>query len=66
MYLAMSGPYLLKKETHCTTVLDQLMKDEIFTDVTLTAEGQNIKAHKVSLFCMKGVIGIFILPCVCV
>lgn len=43
------GPYLLKKETHCSTVLDQLMRDETFTDVTLTAEGQSLRAHRIVL-----------------
>lgn len=43
----MIGPYLLKKETHCTTILDQLLRDDTFSDVTLTAEGQSIRAHKV-------------------
>lgn len=41
------GPYLLKKETHCSTVLDQLMRDDTFTDVTLTAQGQSLRAHRV-------------------
>ncbi|KAG0716866.1 Broad-complex core protein isoform 6 [Chionoecetes opilio] len=40
------GPYLLKKDAHCSTVLDQLMRDETFTDVTLTAEGQSLRAHR--------------------
>ncbi|KAB7506820.1 CGG triplet repeat-binding protein 1 [Armadillidium nasatum] len=43
---SMIGPYLLKKETHCTTILDQLLRDDTFSDVTLTAEGQSIRAHK--------------------
>ncbi|KAK4314325.1 hypothetical protein Pmani_014393 [Petrolisthes manimaculis] len=43
------GPYLLKKETHCTTVLDQLMRDDTFTDVTLTAQGQSLRAHRIVL-----------------
>nr|XP_053646509.1 uncharacterized protein LOC128698332 isoform X2 [Cherax quadricarinatus] len=43
------GPYLLKKETHCITVLDQLLRDDTYTDVTLTAEGQSLKAHRVVL-----------------
>ncbi|XP_071529148.1 uncharacterized protein [Panulirus ornatus] len=43
------GPYLLKKETHCSTVLDQLMRDDTYTDVTLTAEGQSLRAHRVVL-----------------
>ncbi|KAK8380660.1 hypothetical protein O3P69_007937 [Scylla paramamosain] len=43
------GPYLLKKEAHCSTVLDQLMRDETFTDVTLTAEGQSLRAHRIVL-----------------
>ncbi|CAL4067436.1 unnamed protein product, partial [Meganyctiphanes norvegica] len=46
---SLTGPYLLKKETHCSTVLDQLLRDETFTDVTLTAEGQSIRAHRVVL-----------------
>ncbi|RXG57878.1 Protein bric-a-brac 1 [Armadillidium vulgare] len=44
---SMIGPYLLKKETHCTTILDQLLRDDTFSDVTLTAEGQSIRAHKI-------------------
>ncbi|XP_042206874.1 uncharacterized protein LOC121855819 isoform X2 [Homarus americanus] len=43
------GPYLLKKETHCSTVLDQLLRDDTYTDVTLTAEGQSLRAHRVVL-----------------
>ncbi|CAL4092676.1 unnamed protein product [Meganyctiphanes norvegica] len=44
-----TGPFQVKKETHCSTILDQLLKDEIFTDVTLTAEGRSIRAHRVVL-----------------
>ncbi|XP_053646500.2 zinc finger and BTB domain-containing protein 8A isoform X3 [Cherax quadricarinatus] len=43
------GPYLLKKETHCSTVLDQLLRDDTYTDVTLTAEGQSLRAHRIVL-----------------
>ncbi|XP_063605417.1 uncharacterized protein LOC134780567 [Penaeus indicus] len=43
------GPYLLKKESHCTTVLDQLLRDDTYTDVTLTAEGQSLRAHRIVL-----------------
>ena len=46
----MSGPYLLKKVTHCHNILDELLKDETYADVTLTAEGETIKAHRVSYF----------------
>ncbi|CAL4118315.1 unnamed protein product, partial [Meganyctiphanes norvegica] len=46
---ALTGPYLLKRETHCSTVLDQLLHDETFTDITLTAEGQSIRAHRLLL-----------------
>ncbi|XP_064116012.1 uncharacterized protein LOC135221919 [Macrobrachium nipponense] len=45
----LTGPYLLKKEAHCTTVLDQLLRDDTFTDVTLTAEGQSLRAHRIVL-----------------
>nr|XP_027220387.1 sex determination protein fruitless-like [Penaeus vannamei] len=43
------GPYLLKKESHCTTVLDQLLRDDTYTDVTLTAEGHSLRAHRIVL-----------------
>ncbi|XP_068244433.1 uncharacterized protein [Palaemon carinicauda] len=45
----LTGPYLLKKEAHCTTVLDQLLRDDTFTDVTITAEGQSLRAHRIVL-----------------
>lgn len=45
----LTGPYLLKKETHCSTVLDQLLRDDTYTDVTLTAEGQSLRAHRIVL-----------------
>ncbi|CAL4159055.1 unnamed protein product [Meganyctiphanes norvegica] len=46
---AMDEPYLLKRGTHCSSVLEQLLMDETFTDVTLTANGQSIRAHRVVL-----------------
>ncbi|KAK7078681.1 hypothetical protein SK128_008582 [Halocaridina rubra] len=45
----LAGPYLLKKETHCSTVLDQLLRDDTYTDVTLTAEGLSLRAHRIVL-----------------
>lgn len=44
----MAGPYCLRRDAHCSTVLAQLFRDDTFADVILTAEGRNIKAHKVS------------------
>jgi len=39
----------LKHNNHLSLVLNQLAEDEAFMDVTLTAQGRNIKAHKVSV-----------------
>ncbi|XP_066968527.1 uncharacterized protein [Macrobrachium rosenbergii] len=49
IFSGLTGPYLLKKEAHSTTVLDQLLRDDTFTDVTLTAEGQSLRAHRIVL-----------------
>ena len=47
---SLSGLCLVKREVHCYSVLDQLMKDETYSDVTITTDGHTFKAHKVSLF----------------
>ncbi|XP_045597599.1 protein bric-a-brac 2 [Procambarus clarkii] len=38
--------YQLRHDNHLTFVLDALARDEFFMDVTLTAEGHSLKAHK--------------------
>jgi len=43
----LSGMCLVKREVHCYSVLDQLMKDDTYTDVTITTDGHTFKAHKV-------------------
>lgn len=45
-----SERYQLHHNNHMSLVLSQLAEDEAFMDVTLTAEGCQVKAHKVSLF----------------
>ncbi|XP_018006615.1 serine-rich adhesin for platelets isoform X2 [Hyalella azteca] len=50
----LSGLCLVKREVHCYSVLDQLMKDQAYTDVTITADGHNFYAHKVVLCVASG------------
>ncbi|XP_018006610.1 protein abrupt isoform X2 [Hyalella azteca] len=38
--------YQLRHNNHLSLVLNQLAEDEAFMDVTLTAEGRSVKAHK--------------------
>ena len=42
----LSDSYKLRHNNHMAVVFKQLAEDEAFMDVTLTAEGQPIKAHK--------------------
>ena len=44
--------YKLQHSNHLLLVFNQLAEDETFMDVTLTAEGRPIKAHKVSVHLM--------------
>lgn len=39
--------YQLRHNNHLTIVLEALARDEAFMDVTLTAQGRSLKAHKV-------------------
>lgn len=39
--------YQLRHNNHLTIVLEALARDESFMDVTLTAQGRSLKAHKV-------------------
>lgn len=39
--------YHLQHNNHLMTVLSALAQDEVFVDVTLTAQGHSVKAHKV-------------------
>ena len=45
------GSYLLvKRDTHCHSILEELMKDDKYADVVLTASnGNSIRAHKMVL-----------------
>lgn len=40
--------YHLQHNNHLMTVLSALAQDEVFVDVTLTAQGHSVKAHKVT------------------
>lgn len=40
--------YHLQHNNHLVTVLSALAQDEVFVDVTLTAQGHSVKAHKVT------------------
>ncbi|KAG0716868.1 Protein bric-a-brac 2 [Chionoecetes opilio] len=49
--------YQLRHNNHLTIVLEALARDESFMDVTLTAQGRSLKAHKV--VCVVGVSSYF-------
>uniref|UniRef100_A0A6A7G5L9 Serine-rich adhesin for platelets-like isoform X2 n=1 Tax=Hirondellea gigas TaxID=1518452 RepID=A0A6A7G5L9_9CRUS len=45
----LSGLCLVKRAVHCYSVLDQLMRDQTYTDVTLTTDEHTFYAHKIVL-----------------